>query len=144
MKNNKGITIMMLIITIIILVMLAGTTAYISDRITKQVKVENVKTNMLLIQAHIKTIGEKHTFDDANELVGTLETIDTEKYGVESDKEYYLLSEQDLIDLNLSNIEYLDGYYVCYDTEEVIFIRGVKNSEGKVLYTLTQMKEENV
>lgn len=145
MKNNKGITMVSLIITVIILVILAGTTTYMADRITRQVKVENAKTNMLLIQAHIKTIAEKHSFDEENNaLKGTLETIDTEKYGVDASKDYYLLSEQDLIDMNLGSVEYNDGYYVCYDTEEIIFIRGVKNSQGKVLYSLTQMKEENV
>lgn len=144
MVKNRGITLVSLIITIIILLILAGTTVYIVDKVTKTVKIENIKTNMLLIQAQIKTIKEKHKFDETNNpLKGTEVTIDTSKYGVASDKKYYLLGEDDLKEMKLDNIEYDNGYYVCYDTEEVIYIRGLKNNNGDILYTLTQMKENN-
>lgn len=144
MKKNKGITLVSLIITVVLLILLAGTTTYVVDRITKTMNVENVKTDLLLIQAQIKTIAEKNNFNsEENPLIGTLSSIDTEKYGVEAERDYYLLSQEDLKTMNLENIEYDNGYYVCYDTEEVIYIKGVKNNNGDILYTLTQIKENN-
>ena len=144
MKKNKGITLVSLIITVVLLILLAGTTTYVVDRITKTMNVENVKTDLLLIQAQIKTIAEKNSFNsEENPLIGTLSSIDTEKYGVEAERDYYLLSREDLKTMNLENIEYDNGYYVCYETEEVIYIKGVKNNNGDTLYTLTQIKENN-
>ena len=144
MKKNKGITLVSLIITVVLLILLAGTTTYVVDRITKTMNVENVKTDLLLIQAQIKTIAEKNNFNsEENPLIGTLSSIDTAKYGVEAERDYYLLSQEDLKTMNLENVEYDNGYYVCYETEEVIYIKGVKNNNGDTLYTLTQIKENN-
>lgn len=142
MNKNNGITIVTLAITIVILILLAGTTTYVVDRITTKMKIENVKTNMLLIQAKIKTIAEKHNFDETNALIGTETSIDTNKYGVDSEKQYYLISSQDLKDMNLESIEYDSNYYVCYETEEVIYGEGIENNDGKMLYTLSQIKDE--
>ena len=148
MRKNKGITLIALIITVVILIILAGTTTYLVDRFTKTMNVEDVKTNMLLIQAQIKTIAEKHSFDaESNQLIGenvTLNEAQAEKFGVDKTKTYYKLSLDDLKTMKLNSIEDDGGYYiVCYDTEEVIYTQGVKNNSGTTLYTLTQIKENN-
>ena len=50
-KNNKGITLIALTITIIILLILASITIYSGKESIKKAQLESLKTNMLLIKA---------------------------------------------------------------------------------------------
>ena len=53
-KNNKGITLIALTITIIILLILASITIYSGKESIKKAQLESLKTNMLLIKAKAK------------------------------------------------------------------------------------------
>lgn len=152
-NKEKGITLIALIITILILLLLAGVTAKISTSVIKIMKIENVRTNLLLIQAKIRIIHEKNTFDEEeNKLVG--EKIEGEekrneiknKYGVDITKDdetqydFYKISADDLNEMNLEEVPYDDGYIVNYETEEVIYIKGVQDEDGTTYYSLSQIK----
>lgn len=62
MKDNKGITMVVLTITIIILVMIAGISIGEGNQIIKSSQLENVKTNMLLIKVKAKEYAENANF----------------------------------------------------------------------------------
>ena len=50
MKKNKGITMMVLVITIVILLILAGISIGVGNNVIKKSELENLKTNMLLVK----------------------------------------------------------------------------------------------
>lgn len=116
LKNDKGITMISLVVTIFLLAIVVGTVVYYSRSIIETAKFENIKSNMILIQAQAKIIYEKHSFDNSIALVGTLQ-----------DNGYYELSTNDLIKLGLDEIAKnidtsKETYYVKYpqnDNEDV-------------------------
>ena len=63
MKNNKGVTMISLALTILILVILATMTMYYGESAVKEAKLQDLKTNMLLIQASLKNDLEKYHFE---------------------------------------------------------------------------------
>ncbi len=149
-KKENGITIMTLIITIIVLLILAGVGITAGTNIMKDMELKNVKTNLLLIQAKVKTIYEKHNFDDINNpLVGTKILEIDSKYEAQTTKEngeqyeFYELSEDDIKNtMQLDDIEYDEGYIVNYENGDVIYKKGVEDKEGNIYYALSQMKPE--
>lgn len=62
MKENKGITMVVLIITIVILLILAGISINAGDKMIQASKLENIKVNMLSIKAKGKEFVEKANF----------------------------------------------------------------------------------
>ncbi len=61
--NNKGITLIALIVTILIIIVIAGISIYEGSKIVDDAKYEDVKTNMLLIQAEVKNYVEQAMFE---------------------------------------------------------------------------------
>ena len=63
-KNNQnGITLIVLTITIIVLVILAGITIYTGKDSIQKAKLEGLKTNMLLIETKAREFVENASFD---------------------------------------------------------------------------------
>lgn len=157
MKNNKGITMISLVIVVLIMILLASVTAYEANGLVSIARVQSVTTNLLLIQAKVRIINEKIVFESEEDkksqlYVGTkllegdraLETMRDKEIVTNDDinnNSYYLLSKEDLIDMGLESINSEDGYVVNYTTEEVIYIKGVKNNVGKYLYKLSEMNQ---
>lgn len=141
-REKKGITLMVLVITIIVLLIIAGISITYGDRTIKQAKLENLKTNMLLIEADAKANVEEANFylgtkfDNASEeeksnrimtakehLKGNVitdVTSDNIETTIEKDQEGMLEDNNNLI------------FYYKLDTEklEEIGLNGIKDSEG--------------
>ena len=63
LKNSeKGVTLISLVITIVVLLIIAGITINVGTKTIKQTKLEELKTNMLLIEAKAKEYVEEATF----------------------------------------------------------------------------------
>lgn len=151
--NNRGITLMTLVITIIIMIILAGVTITGTYSLIKKSQLENLKTDMLLIQAKTKTALEEYNFSkDETKLIGTkLEEADTEKVsklnkaGMTDISNWYFLSQDDLNNMNLSDIRAKDGeyYFVKYDKEnlvvDILYTEGFVEN-GITKFTLTQLQ----
>ncbi len=151
--NNRGITLMTLVITIIIMIILAGVTITGTYSLIKKSQLENLKTDMLLIQAKTKTALEEYNFSkDETKLIGTkLEEADTEKVsklnkaGITDISNWYFLSQDDLNNINLSDIRAKDGeyYFVKYDKEnlvvDILYTEGFVEN-GITKFTLTQLQ----
>ena len=54
MKKNRGITMVALVITIVVLLIIAGISIGAGNNAIKNSKLENLKTNMLLIEVKAK------------------------------------------------------------------------------------------
>ena len=74
-NKNRGITLASLVITIIVLLIIAGISVYSGTDIIKRAKLEELKTNMLLIETKAKECVE-----NANFKLGKTDNLgDTEK-----------------------------------------------------------------
>ncbi len=61
-KSNKGITLVALVITIIVLAIITSISIYSGKDVIEKTKLEGLKTNMLLIQAKAKEYVEQANF----------------------------------------------------------------------------------
>ena len=59
-KDTKGITLIALVITIIILVIITGVSLNVGSELFSNANLKNLDKNMLLIQARVKVISEKN------------------------------------------------------------------------------------
>lgn len=149
-KNSKGITLVSLVITIIILMLITSVTVYTGTNVIKQVTLQNVNTDMMLIKAKVKTMEEQAKFNkDNSNYKGTplIDVHDNKKIGklvdeeiVEDITKYYLLSKEDLNSMGLEKIDIADGYLVNYESEEIIYVRGLKKDDN-MYYKLSDIKD---
>lgn len=151
--KNKGITLTSLIITIVVLIILAGITITIGKNIIEKANLESLKTNMLLIQAEVKASLEEYIFTkDEATLIGTkIEDKDTKiiqklnKAGINNIENWYYLDDTNFKEMNLSDVKPNKGEYflIKYDKEslevEVLHTTGYTKN-GQTKYTLTDLK----
>lgn len=140
MKNNKGITLIVLIITIIILLILTSIATYTGMEAYQNSRVIKFITQMQLIQTKVDSIyekgegfsllGEYLTQEQQNEINEITEN--TEYYTTnQSNLKYF--SETDIIqDLDLENIS--DDIVINFETREVFSLTGIEY-EGNTYYT---------
>ena len=124
MKNNKGITLIALIIMVILLAILSMVTVKMGVSITGSAKFESIETNLLLIQGKVKKMSQDLVLGeiDTSDLKGTPQG--GEDY--EGDYEgWYLLSQEDLNEMGVTKAKAEDGYYVNYATDDVAYAKGI-------------------
>ena len=153
-KDTKGITLLALIITIVILAIITGVSLNIGGKLFNNVNLQTLDTNMLLIQAKVKVISEKNNFDENTVLKGSKvadisNDADINKLkneGVISETEenyqsYYLWNQDILNEEGLDSIKLDKGekYIVNYETEEILYIPGYKHSDDKTYYKLSDL-----
>ncbi len=133
MKNNKGITLIALIVTVILLAILAGATIKMGLGITSTAKFENIETQLLLIQSKVKIMSQDLVIGEIeeSELKGTKQ--DSGEY-----MGWYLLSQSDLNDIGVEKAKAEDGYYVNYDTDDVAYSKGI-SLEGNTFTKLSNI-----
>lgn len=119
MEKNKGITMVALVITIIVLLMLSGISIGVGNNVINKTKLENIKTNMLLIEVKAKEFAEKANFDLGN----TIDTVSEEEKNTRIQKaKGDLVGEEivddsifeDNIDINTGKIQEDNGNYIYY------------------------------
>ena len=113
---------------------------------------ETIKTNMLLIQGKTEVIAQKVEIKEKGaELIGT--KIKDKQEGepikklnqagiinIESkDNNYYCLSNEDLKKLGLENITTNNYYIVDYKKNDIIYVDGIQNQSGNIVYKLSEM-----
>lgn len=144
MKGNKGITMIVLIITIVVLLILAGISIGTGNNIIKESERENLKTNMLLIK-----VKGKEYVENANFKLGT--NIDTA-----TDKETRIanakaeLKGEEITDISIfdgninltqetitnDNTNYIYYYKLSTQNLENIGVSNVKSDEGNGWYII--------
>lgn len=159
-KNNKGITLIALTITIIILLILASITIYSGKESIKKTQLESLKTNMLLIKAKAKEYVEQASFKNGVNKSEISEEAKNELKGKEANASDYSkqnitinggeilykltsdnLKEMGLKDVKLgSNEEYLVKYNIKDVTVEVYNTSGYENN-GTTVYSLSELEK---
>lgn len=146
LKNEKGITIIALIITIILMLILVGVTVKVGTKEISKAKLEDIKTEMISIKTRAKIVKDKYDFKDIDNLVGTKlsEATDYNTGAIdipdESKENCYIWTQEDLNSQELSSIKVdKDKFFVVYygDDIEIYYSKGV---DGK--YSLTDLQGE--
>lgn len=152
-KNNKGITLIALIVTIVVLLIIAGMS--IAGGISG---VEQANDNKLLSELSMvqHAITERYTkyklTKDTSLLVGTkvdvssltdvpepiewrvIQTTSTSEVSTHPERNYYRLNESNFVDLGLTG-DYKDvSYIVNYYSGEVYNEKEKQTTKGEVLY----------
>ena len=152
MKKDNGITLIALIVTIIIMIILATIVVDFSTKAIDKAKLEDIKTNMLLIQGKSQTIYEKYLFKEIEELTGILY----------SEQNTYVISDGLLNHLNVEDDIYIWGeealnenglgtiktdeqtfYIVDYTTSEIYFSKCYEYND-LIYYSLTELQELSI
>lgn len=152
-KNQKGVTIMALVITILLLIMLTAVSLNTGYSVLKDIRVGRIISHMVLVKAKAETIYEQHQFN-REELIGTPTQIDflseeekgkilekTEKGNFEQ-LTWYQWDANTLIsqglDANLlGNDEY---FYVNYEFAEIVYSQGT-SFDSQTYYSLTGLNQ---
>lgn len=157
-KSQKGITLIALVVTIIVLMILAGigigelsnnnedvaqtknTIALSELSKVQQVVIENyLKYEQLKNDSFLTKIGKKIEDEtEYNEINNEFKEISGKdlkvEFNTDIDKSYYKLSGDDLNSMGLENIHNKDVYVVNYSTGEVFNYTQKKTATGEVLY----------
>ena len=138
LKQDKGITLIALMVTIIILLIIAGIAIYNGKETIQRANLEALRTNMLLIEAKAKGLVEEANFQLGPEKTGDLANIRKKIY-VE-DNELSAASENS----NIPSEFIKDNVYVF--TRETATLWGLDNVYGELEsggYYLIAFDEEN-
>lgn len=150
-KKNAGVTLIALTVTIIVIFIIAGITIYSGSNLIQQSKVEDVKTNMLLLQAEVKNYIEQAKFENKKieDVVsnGIKVSEDGLTLRIEADQEiqgttFYKIISPTMSELKLKNIN-AEQYILAIDidsvTVEVYYKPGVRDGHGTVYNFLSEM-----
>lgn len=149
MKQEQGITLITLVVTVLVMAILATVTIEYGGPIIKRADLQTINTNMLMIQAKAKAIGENARFNNdeskyigakiqdiaENEMIKNL----IDKGVINTTENWRLLQQAQLDSMGLGKLNQERGYIVNYDTNEVVYVKGFEH-EGVTYYKLSEMK----
>lgn len=163
-KYEKGITLIALIVTIIVIIILAGITINVGTKTIQKAKLENLKTNMLLLQGKLKTYVEDAKFQSVTSIDNYKyeEGEDESKFGTKVEENttigdkakkagitdftdcYYFTNDQ-LENMGLKDIQESEGdYIVKYDINnisvDIYYTLGYTHTDGKTYYKITDIE----
>lgn len=156
-----------LIIAIIVIIVIAAVITVELKRVYEKTELQDIRTNLLLIQAKAKTYTENVSVETANldtekeedstkiaevkdqKLKGTaLESCDdsiknaAKQAGIEDMTDFYYLSQEDLNNMGINIEVEKDGYYLVkynFEDTEVVYTKG-HEYKGTTYYKLSEMK----
>lgn len=153
MRKSLFITYIKIILAILMIIgLIYGAIKFLWKEYDKE-EYENIKTNMLLIQNKIETIAQKVEIKekDAKYIGIKIEEkendtkvqnlINNKIIDISSkDSNYYCIYNSNLKELGLEKITVNDYYIVDYKKNDVIYIDGIENKDGKIIYRLSDME----
>lgn len=152
---NKGISLVSLVVTIIIMLILAGVTIYTSN-IIENAQFQKVFSNMQLIKTKVNIINEKVLFEGAQSktkyYVGLCLKDQSNKAQLAGnsltaeeleDENYYIYNQAVLNSIGLNSVKLKSGeiYIVNYRSGDIIYPKGCKDMDGNTVYRLSEMME---
>ena len=156
MKSEKAMTLITTAILVVVITALVFAIVYYARMQYAKEYLEDIKTDMLLVQAKVKTIQGEYTLEKKKEevLKGTKiadmqeneaikQFLENENIDIsQKDKKYYVLSEKDLEELDLKQVTLEENtyYIVEYTTNEVYYTKGFTYSDGNTYYELTEIE----
>ena len=157
MKSENGLSFLGTIILVVIIAVITFGVVYFGRIQADKEKAEDIKTNMLLVQAKVKKISGDYTLEEKDEiLVGTKlsdmeeeqpikEFLEKELFKQdEKNKKYYVLNQQNLNDLGLDKVILEENayYIVEYTSSEVYYTKGYLDENGNLHYSASDTETE--
>ena len=155
MKKQKSLVVTYIKIFIVIAIIVIGiilALKFLNKEYNSQ-EYETIKTDMLLIQGQTEVLAQKVAIEeDDAEYIGTKledkeidETIqnliDKEIVDLDSeDSNYYCLDNSNLEELGLEDVRTDNFFIVDYKQNDIIYIDGIEDAEGNIVYKLSDMK----
>lgn len=142
-KENKGITLVALIITVILMLILVSVTTYTGINSYKQSKVTRFVTEMQLLQAKVDDLVKTNTVEELNR-IGTEITTDEQKNSINyayNNQEvttnditkYRFIAKENI--LNVLDVEDAQNdIMVNFETREIVSLDGIEYN-GETYYT---------
>ena len=148
-KSDRGITIIALIVTIIIMLILASVTIKFGTGEVERAKLEDLKTTMLLIKGRAQIVVDKESFGESYDSTGMVQLADATGYNTTNlqsifdniDTSNLYIWEQTAMDNNniQVTITNTDFFVIDYSTGEIYYSLGY-TYEGNTYYSLTDMQ----
>ncbi len=156
-KNNKGITLISLVLTILLLGILATVSINTGFSITKDIRVGRIISNMVLVKAKVEVIDEQYEFSENEEdlagekmgaglnFVSEQEKQIIEKNAESEDFDSWIWYRWDSETLKLQGLEKNilakgEYYYINYEHHEIIYSNGTSHNNEKY-YSLSGLNE---
>lgn len=158
MKSEKGLTLISTIVLVIFIALFTFGVVYLSRMAIEKEKEEDIKTDMLLVQAKVKKISGDYLLEKKEDiLVGTKlsdlkeqehikEFLDKNLFDLnEKGKKYYVLNQQNLNDLELEKVILeQDAYYIVeYTASDVYYTKGYVDESGQMHYKAKEEVKNN-
>ncbi len=142
-----------LLIIVIIAAIICGAAYFFKNEYDDE-QFETIKTDMLLIEAKTKMVAEKVKMKEkgvtyiGKKIKKTEENDDIkqlQEQGIinlkEKKNKYYILEKNHLEELGLTTIKIEEGYYIVeYNSNEIIYTKGVQDKNGNRLYKLSDIE----
>lgn len=142
------------LLVILVIAMIICAVGYFLKNEYDDEQLKTIKTDMLLIEAKTKIIAEKVKIKEkgttyigkkieAGEEIEEIKKLHNEGIiNLENKKsDYYILEKQHLEELGLSTIKIEEGYYIVeYNSNEIIYTKGVQDKSGNRLYKLSDIE----
>lgn len=153
MKKENGMGLVALVLIVIAIIAVVIVAVFFTNEQVVDNSLENVKTDMLLIQGKLKIIeGSVEVNSKENTLKGSkladLKESDEQVKEIlaqnilgEKGEEYYRLGRTELDDMGLNSVELKENqyYFVHYTDKEVVTNLDVTDTEGNVYHKLSEL-----
>lgn len=143
LKKENGIGMVALFVVIIIIIAIIAVAVYIGHSAVRAKDLEDLKTDLLRVQAKVKVKAEEyHGKKEENALVGEEPSEEIlNKVGIaEMTDKVKVLSQEDLDQMGLADMEADKQYVVDYEDQEIYWVNGYKTKEGNVYYKLSEIE----
>lgn len=155
MKSENGISYIKLLVIFAVVIVIGIVIAVYIVGIFKEGKLEDIKTNMLLLQTKVKMLkGDSDITGDASVLKGQKlsdpeipnELKDFLNKGIIPQDQYdyyYIINQNCINELGLTDVKLENGKYfiVNYTNYEVIYTDGYKDEYNNVYYKLSEIQD---
>lgn len=143
-KDNKGITLVALIITVILMLILASVATYTGLNTYKNAKVNKFVTQMQLLQAKVDDLVGSKTIEELNSMDLQTPTTQEQQNAINSAfnngevttndaSKYKVFTKNDVLNiLDVENIE--NDIMVNFETREIVCLNGIQYN-GEIYYT---------
>lgn len=155
MKKKKSLVVTYIKIFIVIAIIAVGIFFAIKffSKEYNSAEYETIKTDMLLIQGKTEVLSQKVEIKEKDakyigtklkdkEVDSTIQNlIDKKIIDMDSkDSNYYYLEDSNLAELGLNNIQLDSNFIVDYKKNDIIYVKGIENADGNIIYKLSDMK----
>ena len=144
LRKNSGVTMVMLVITVIVMLVLAGIVINKGISMVKSARNQSIYTNLLLIQAKARTMVDKD-YSEENAYIGQKITDSSllNKLNIKENNNVYILSQEELYQMGVE-VSGNNIYAVDYDNEEVYYIKGIEDKDKNMHYSLTDISSLDI